>query len=487
MDSNNNIKKKTITNLIWRFAERCGAQAVTFIVSIILARIIGPEEYGVIALVTVFTTILQVFVDSGLGSALIQKNDADNLDFSTVFYFNIFWCFILYIAMYISAPFIAQYYEIPSLTQVIRVLSLTIVISGVKNVQQAFVSKNMIFKKFFFSTLMGTICAAVTGIFLAYKGFGVWALVVQQVLNATIDTCILWVTVKWRPTLQFSFKRLKGLFSYGWKLLLSTLINTIYNDVRQLIIGKMYSSVDLAYYNRGKQFPNLIVSNVNTSIDSVLLPVMSECQNDRERVKSMTRRSIMTSSYVMWPLMFGLMAIGEPLIKALLTEKWLSCVPYLYIFCFVYGMEPIHTANLNAIKALGRSDLYLKMEIIKKSAGIIIILISMNYGVFAISLGSIVYTIFASVVNSYPNRRILNYSYLNQIKDIIPSFCLACIMGVVVYFVPQICIVEKLVIPTQIMIGIFIYLVGSIVLKLECFYFLIDTFKKMKTTKLCES
>ena len=372
MDSNSNIKKKTIINLIWRFAERCGAQGVTFIVSIILARLLEPEDYGLLALVTVFTTILQVFVDSGLGSALIQKKDADDIDFSTVFYFNIFCCCILYIGIFIAAPYIAKYYDMISLTYVIRVLSLTIVISGVKNIQQAFVTRKMIFKKFFFATLVGTICAAIAGIVLAYKGLGVWALVVQQLLNATIDTCILWITVKWRPILQFSSKRLKGLLSYGWKLLLSNLINTIYNDIRQLIIGKMYSSLDLAYYNKGKQFPNLIVTNINTSIDSVLLPVMAECQNDKERVKSMTRRSIMTSSYIMWPLMFGLMAIGEPLITLILTEKWLPCVPYMYIFCFVHGMQPIHTANLNAIKAIGRSDIYLKMELIKKSVGIFI-------------------------------------------------------------------------------------------------------------------
>ena len=484
MESNSNIKTKTIINLIWRFAERCGAQGVTFIVSIILARLLEPEDYGVLALVTVFITILQVFVDSGLGSALIQKKDADDLDFSTVFYFNIFWCFILYIGIFGAAPYIAKYYNMTLLTPVIRVLSLTVVISGVKNVQQAFVTRKMIFKKFFFATLTGTICAAVVGIVLAYKGFGVWALVVQQVLNSTIDTCILWITVKWRPKLQFSFERLKGLFSYGWKLLFSTLINTIYNDLRQLIIGKMYSSLHLAYYNKGKQFPSLIVTNINTSIDSVLLPVMAECQDDKSRVKTMTRRSIMTSSYIMWPLMFGLMAIGEPLIKLVLTEKWIPCLPYLYIFCFVYGMQPIHTANLNAIKAIGRSDLYLKMELIKKSVGILIILISMNHGVIAIAMGSVIYTLFASFVNSYPNRKILNYGYLDQIKDIVPSFLLAFIMGIAVYFVPLICKNDYFAIPTQVVTGITIYLLGSIILKLDGFYFLVNTMKKMKSINL---
>ena len=484
MNSNSNIKNKTIKNIIWRFAERCGAQGISFIVSIILARLLAPEDYGVIAIVTVFITILQVFVDSGLGSALIQKKDADDLDFSTVFYFNIFWCCILYIGIFIISPYIAAYFNTQSLTSVIRVLSLTIVISGVKNIQQAFVSKKMIFKKFFFSTLIGTICSAIVGLFLAYKGYGVWALVVQQVLNSTIDTCILWITVKWRPKLQFSFVRLKGLFSYGWKLLLSTLINTIYNEVRQLIIGKMYSPLDLAYYNRGKQFPNFIVANINTSIDSVLLSAMAEYQNDKERIKSMTRRSIMISSYIMWPLMFGLMAIGEPLIKLILTEKWIQCVPYMYIFCFICGMQPIHTSNLNAIKAIGCSGLYLKMEIIKKSIGIIIILISAQYGVFAIGIGSVIYTLIASIINAYPNRQLLDYSYFEQVRDILPSFLLAFIMGIIVYFVPLICLTDYLVIPTQIVVGIIIYLLGSIALKLDCFYFLVNTMKNMKSINL---
>lgn len=472
---NNHIKEKTISNLIWRFAERCGAQGVSFIVSIILARLLAPEDYGVISLVTVFTAILQVFVDSGLGNALIQKKDADDLDFSTVFYCNIVFCAVLYALLFICAPFIAMFYNNLALTSVIRVLGLTIIISGVKGVQQAYVSRHMIFKRFFFATLGGTVGAACIGIFMAYHGFGVWALVVQQLFNATVDTIILWITVKWRPKLIFSFERLKGLFSYGWKLLVSSLVNTIYNDVRQLIIGKVYSSADLAYYNRGKQFPNLIVENINTSIDSVLLPVMSDVQNDREKLKIMTRRSIMVSSYIMWPMMFGLMATGKNIVHILLTDKWLMCLPFLYIFCFVYGMQPIHTANLNAIKAIGRSDLFLKMEIIKKSVGIAIILVTMNISVLAIGLGSVFYTLFASIVNAYPNKKLLRYSYFEQMKDILPSSILAAIMAIVIYFIPLNSLNSVLQLIIQIVVGIVVYIVGSILLKLESYIFVKDT------------
>ncbi len=482
--SKDEIKVKTISNLIWRYAERTGAQGISFIVSIVLARILSPTEYGTIALVTVFLSIFQVFVDSGMGSALIQKKDADDLDFSTIFFFNIFMCLLIYGLFYLSAPFIAQYYNNPELTGIVRVLGITIIISGVKNVQQAYVSKKLIFKKFFFSTLFGTLLAGVVGILLALNGFGVWALVAQHVVNILVDTIILWATVKWRPKLMFSFERLKGLYSFGWKLLVSNLINTVYNDVRQLIIGKVYSSSDLAYYNRGKTFPNYIVNNINTSINSVLLPVMSKVQDDKERLKNMTRRSIMTSSFIMWPLMIGLMATGKTLFTLLLTEKWLPSLPYLYIFCFISGMQPIHTANLNAIKAQGRSDIFLKMEIIKKTVGILIILATMNISVLAIGLGSVFYTIFASVVNVFPNRKYLDYRYFEQIKDIMPSFLLAAVMGLAVYFLPLpgfLPLVVVLII--QIIVGAAIYAGGSLLLKLEAADYAKNTLLKFKDRK----
>lgn len=245
-----NDKSRTVTsNFLWRFFERCGAQGVTFVVSVVLARLLDPSLYGVIALVTVFTSIMQVFVDSGMGNALIQKKDADDLDFSSVFWFNLAMCSALYLLMFLAAPFIASFYKMPELTPVVRVLSLILIISGIKNVQQAYVSRHMLFKRFFFSTLGGTIGAAIVGITLAYYGFGVWALVAQMLFNAAVDTTILWITVKWRPRREFSIERLKGLFSFGWKLLVSSLIDTVYRDLTQLIIGKKYSSSDLAQYN----------------------------------------------------------------------------------------------------------------------------------------------------------------------------------------------------------------------------------------------
>lgn len=471
---------KVFSNFIWRFAERCGAQLVTFIVSIVLARILTPSDYGTIALVTVFTTILQVFIDSGLSTALIQKKDADDLDFSSVFYFNFIICIILYLIMFVSAPFIANFYKDSSLVSIVRVISLTLIISGVKGVQQSYVSRHMLFKRFFFSTLGGTIFSAVLGIIMAYAGFGVWAIVFQQLSNNAIDTLILWITVKWRPIKKFSWSRLKNLLSFGWKMLASSLLDTVYNNLRNMIIGKLYTSADLAFYNQGDKFPKLIVTNINTSIDSVLLPTMSNEQDNHVRVKDMTRRAIKISTYIMAPLMIGLAFCAKPIVQIVLTDKWLPCVPYLQIFCISYLFWPIHTANLNAIKAMGRSDLFLKLEVIKKFIGMILLLITMNISVMAMAYSLLISGLISQVINSWPNRYLLKYSYIDQIKDILPNIVMALIMGVFVYFINYLNLSVLVSLMIQIILGGIIYLVLSIFTKNDSFTYLINILKNRK-------
>lgn len=471
---------KVFSNFIWRFAERCGAQLVTFIVSIVLARILTPSDYGTIALVTVFTTILQVFIDSGLSTALIQKKDADDLDFSSVFYFNFVICIILYLIMFVSAPLIANFYKDSSLVSIVRVISLTLIISGVKGVQQSYVSRHMLFKRFFFSTLGGTIFSAVLGIIMAYAGFGVWAIVFQQLSNNAIDTLILWITVKWRPIKKFSWSRLKNLLSFGWKMLASSLLDTVYNNLRNMIIGKLYTSADLAFYNQGDKFPKLIVTNINTSIDSVLLPTMSNEQDNHVRVKDMTRRAIKISTYIMAPLMIGLAFCAKPIVQIVLTDKWLPCVPYLQIFCISYLFWPIHTANLNAIKAMGRSDLFLKLEVIKKFIGMILLLITMNISVMAMAYSLLISGLISQVINSWPNRYLLKYSYIDQIKDILPNIVMALIMGVFVYFINYLNLSVLVSLMIQIILGGIIYLVLSIFTKNDSFTYLINILKNRK-------
>ncbi len=472
-----NKANRAVGNLFWRFFERCGAQIVTFVVSIVLARLLDPTVYGTIALITVFTSILEIFISSGFGSALIQKKDADDVDFSTVFYFNVVMCVLIYAIIFFCAPLIANFYNISELTPIIRVIGLTLVISGVKNIQISYVTKNMQFKKFFFATLGGTIGAAVVGIVMAYKGYGVWALVAQGLFNHTIDTIILWIIVRWRPKLKFSFKRLKTLFSFGWKLLVSSLIDKVYNESWSLIIGKKYSSEDLAFYNKGNSFPSLIVGNINSSINSVLLPVMSAEQDKREKVKAMTRRAIKTSVYIMAPLMIGLAVCAEPLVKLLLTDKWLPCVFFMQIFCITYIFYPIHTANLNAINAMGRSDYFLGLEIVKKILGISAILATMWISVEAMAYSLLVTTLISSIINAFPNKKLLNYSWFEQMKDIIPYIALAVLMGVPVYFIGYISLPTIVILLLQIIVGAIIYISLSALFKLEIFNYLLTLIK----------
>ena len=363
------------------------------------------------------------------------------------------------------------------MTPMIRVLGLTLVISGVKNVQTAYVSRTMQFKRFFFATLGGTIGAAGIGIWMAYHGYGAWALIMQGLFNNAVDTIILWITVKWRPKKLFSFERLKDLFSYGWKLLVSSLLDTIYNNLRSLIIGKKYTSEVLAFYNRGNGWPSLFISNINSSIDSVLLPTMSRAQDEPETVKGMTRRAIKTSTYMIAPMMMGLAFVGEPLVRLILTEKWLPSVPYMCIFCITYMFYPIHTANLNAIKAMGRSDLFLKLEIVKKIMGLTVLLITMWHGVMVMAYSLLLTSVLSQIINSWPNKKLLNYPYSEQLKDILSGILLATGMGLIVYAVQFLGLNDIVTLIIQVPLGAAVYIAGSKLFHLESFEYVLGMVK----------
>ncbi len=476
-------RRKIFSNMLWRFFERCGAQLVTLIVTFAIAKVLAPNLFGQVALLSVVITILQVFVDSGLGTALIQKEKSDDLDFSTVFFVNILLCIVAYGLFYLIVPFITDFYGMMDLIDPMRISGLTIIISGVKNVQQAYVTKHFLFKKFFFSTLAGTLVAGVVGIYMAYSGYGIWALVVQDLLNKTIDTVILWITVPWRPKRVFSLGRLKILISYGWKMFFSSLLNTIYTEIRQLIIGKKYSTEDLGYYDQALKYPRLVVGNVNTAIDSVLLPSMAEVQNDTERVKAMTRRAIKTSTYVIMPIMTGVAVCAEFLVRVLLSEEWLPSVPYIRIFCLTYAFFVIHTANLNAIKAVGKSDIYLRLEIIKVSLGLTILLATMWNGVMGIAIGGIINSFASQIVNAWPNKKLLNYSYLEQIKDIIPNMLLSTAMGVICFLLLYLPINPWFIFVLQVVLGATFYIFISKIFGFDSYQYCFGLVKSFKTSK----
>lgn len=466
-------KNQVIVNFIWKLAERCGSQVITFVVSIILARLLLPEDYGKIALCMVFILLLQVFTDSGLGTALIQKKDPDVLDYSSVFYANMVIAVALYGMMYAAAPQIARFYQMPDLMPVIRVLSLVLLGNALQNVQQAYISKHMIFKRFFYSTMGASLASAVVGIILAYGGYGIWALVAQQLLSRYVGAAILWLTVPFHPGFAFSWGRLKCLYAFGWKMLASALLETSYGNLRNLIIGRMYSATDLAFYNQGELFPKVIVNNINASIDSILLPAMASEQDNRERIKGMTRRAIMTSTYIMAPMMMGLAFCAEPIVRLVLTEKWINCVPFLRIFCITYMFYPIHTANLNAITAMGRSDLFLKLEITKKIVGVSLIISTMWYGVMVMAYSLLVSSLLSMIINSWPNRKLLHYSYIEQCKDILPGILVAIAMGVCIYPISWFHFSDLETLLIQIPMGACIYILLSAVLQLESFSYIL--------------
>lgn len=473
--------KRIFSNVIWNLMERWGAQLVTFVVSIILARLLEPSMYGTIALVTVFTSILSVFIDSGLGSALVQKKDADDVDFSTVFYFNIFMCVILYLVLFLLAPLISQFYQINELTSLVRVIGLTLIISGVKNILVSFIQRNLLYKKFFFATLGGTVGAAVVGITMAYFGFGVWALVAQSLFNSTVDTIVLWLTVKWKPKFEFSFSRLKLLFSFGWKILASSLVSKIYLNLRQLIIGKMYSATDLAYYDKANGWPNLLFVNISGAIDSIMFPVMAKSQDNLYEVKNIMSRTIRLSTYVVYPMLIGLTVCAGPAIRIILTDKWSGSIPFMQIFCLSFLFFTVDNSNMNMVRSIGKSGVYLKLDVVKKIINIISLLIAMHFGVFAIAVSLLISAIINQIINFIVVKKLLNYSINKQIQDIVPALACSSIMGIIVYLISFLNLNDYLTLFLQVLIGMLVYLLLSVITKIDSFTYILSLVKNRNT------
>ncbi|MCR5136739.1 MAG: lipopolysaccharide biosynthesis protein [Oscillospiraceae bacterium] len=473
-------RTKVISNFLWRFFERFGAQLLNIIVMIVLARKLGPGPSGQIAVVMALINILRVFADSGMANALIQKKDPDDLDFSSVLYFNLAFSGILYLLLFLTAPLFARFYHEPEYTAILRVLGLIVVISGLYNVQQAYVSKTMQFKRFFFATLGGTVFSGTLSIAMVYLGFGIWSLVALQLSGFLVNTLILWFTVGWRPKRIFSAERLKGLFSYGWKLLAASFIDTVYTQIYSLIIGRRYPKEQLGQFDKGKNWPEQVTTSINASLDSVLLPVLAEKQDEKTAVREMTRRAIKTSSYLMMPVMAGLAACASPLVHLLLEEKWMPCVPYLQIFCAVYAFYPLHTANLNAIKAMGHSDIFLKLEILKRVVETLILLFTSRYGVFEMALGLLASDIISQLINAWPNRKLLDYPYLMQLKDMAPCILLSLFMLGCILPLTRLGLGDGLTLLIQVPLGVLIYAGGSLLFQVDSFTYLLDVIRGLR-------
>lgn len=480
----NKGKKSIFSSFLWRLFELIGSQGVSFIVSIILARQLTPSDYGVVAIVSVIISIVDVFVTRGFGTALIQKKNADDIDFSTVFFFNIAFTIFLYLILFFCAPSIATFYDNQELVLLIRILGIRILFSGINSVQQAYISRRMEFKKFFFATFGGTLISAALGIVMAYSGFGAWALVSQYLVNVVVDTIVLWVISGWRPIKAFSYSRLRELLRYGWKILCAALLGTLYNNIQSFIIGKRYSASDLAYYNKGKQLPQTIISSISTAMEGVMFPAMANVQVDSNEVKQIARKSISISAFVIFPLALGLFATSEDVIVVLFTQKWIAAAPLLRYACFIYMLWPIQTVGLQVIKAKGRSDIFLGMEIYKKVIGLSGVIVGMHWGVQGIVLAETVVSIISAIIDMIFAGKLISYKLSEQLMDVGNSLISACIMCAVV-------MLSTKIIQTSLIVGLIIRVIGGIVIYVICailfhnsnLYILTNYLRNAKTPK----
>ncbi len=428
------LKSKTISGLFWSFFETGAHYFVSFVIGIILARLLSPEEFGLIGMITIFIAISQSFIDSGFSQALIRKTDCQQKDYATVFYFNLFVGFLFYIILFFSAGSISRFFNEPILRDLVRVLGLVLIINAFTIIQRTILIKNINFKLQTKITLASSVLSGIIGIILAYKGFGVWSLAIQQILNQLFITIFLWIFNRWLPTLEFSKQSFKEMFSFGSKLLASGLIDTTYQNIYYLIIGKFFSATELGYYTRANQFSKLPSQNITSSTDRVTYPVLSQLQNEPSKLKSGYKKIIKSIMLINFSVMLGMAAIARPMVLTLIGEKWLPSVPYLQLLCVVSMMYPLHSLNLNILKVKGRSDLFLRLEIIKKTLAIPVILIGIFIGIKAMIIGMIFNSFFAYFINSYYSSKLIDYSMSEQIKDILPDFGISISMAIIVFF-----------------------------------------------------
>ncbi|MEW4415210.1 lipopolysaccharide biosynthesis protein [Clostridium sp. AN503] len=468
------MKQKVVKGLFWKLLENGGAQGIQFVIAIILARLLTPAQYGVVGIIMIFITIANVFVQSGFSTALVQKQKADEVDFSSVCYFELAVALVMYVLLYQAAPSIASFYGIAELMGIVRVLAFVLFPGAVISVQTAYVSRNMEFKGLFFSTLAASAVSGVISIGMAASGLGVWAMVGQQISYYISLMLVLFITVRWRPRLCFAVERVQGMFAFGWKLLCASLLDTVFNNLYGLLIGKIYNEELLGSYNRGEQFPKLIATNLGAAIQAVLLPAFSARQDDKAAVREMVRRAIRLSSFAVIPMLLGLFAVADTLVLALLGEKWMICVPFLRIMCISYCFWPIHITNLQAINAMGRSDIFLKLEIVKKGLSLLALVVGMQFNVYIMVCLKAFQDFVCTFINAAPNRKLLDYSIFHQWMDVMPSAALSAVMCAVVMAagsrMPEMSVWLKLAV--QIVCGAAVYAGLAWAFKLESFCYL---------------
>lgn len=475
---NDSLKQKALNGMVWKLSEKMGMQVVQFVIQIVLARLLMPEEYGLVGLLTIFITISDVFILQGFTTALIQRKNADELDFSSVFFANLAMAIVIYAILYFSAPYIALFYKEPQLTELMRILSLNVIFGAISAVHNAVLSKHLDFKKSFFRSIFNVATQGVVGITAACLGWGAWSLVISKISGTLVGSLVLLVTVKWKPAFKFSFQRVASLFSYSSKVLITNLLNTVFNNLHSLVIGKFYTSADLGYYQKGQQIPQAFMSAIDGSFSEVLYPTLSVVQEDVSALKNALRRSMKMSMFIVTPLLLGVIAIAEPLTVVLLTDKWLPCVPFIQLQCVVCLFWPL-TARNHALNAMGKSNVTLKLSIISKLITVILIVVCIPWGIYAIMLGTICSSLITFWITSYYVNKNIRYSVWELLKDIGPCIGLSIVMMAAVFLVGQIAMNIFLKLAVQIALGVVIYVGGAIVLKIDSFQYMLDILKGM--------
>lgn len=453
------LKNKTVKGTVWSSLDAFLGQGITFLVGLVLARLLSPEEYGLIAIITIFISVFNSIVDSGFSNALIRKQDATEADYNTVFYTNLAISAVLSTALFFGAPRIADFFSRPQLTPLTKAMSSVVIINAFAIVQNIRLTKNIDFKTKTKVSLIASLTSGVIGIAMAFGGFGVWSLVAQQISKQLLNSVFLWFFIRWMPKLLFSRKSFKEMFDFGWKLLVSGLINTIWTEIYQVIIGKFYQPQTLGQYTRAQQFSSIFSSNLTSIIQRVSYPVLSQLQDDKERLKSGYKRIIKITMLVSFVLMLGLAAIAKPMILVLIGDKWLPAVPFLQILCFNMMLYPLHSINLNMLQVQGRSDLFLKLEIVKKIVGVIPLCLGIFVNIYYMLIGSVFVGFFSYFLNARYSGPFLNYSIKEQVKDIMPGFSIALLVALPVYAISYLPLNPFILLPMQLLVGLLIVLI----------------------------
>ncbi|MDR0604416.1 MAG: lipopolysaccharide biosynthesis protein [Bacteroidales bacterium] len=453
-----NLKSKTTKGIFWSSIQTFSTQGIQFIVSIILARLLMPSDYGLIGMLGIFTAVSGAFVNSGFSQALIRKQNCSEEDFSTVFYFNIVVAVFFYFVLFFTSPFIAAFYDVPALEKITKIVALNLIISSFVIVHHAKLTKKIDFKTQMKASLLSVIISGIAGITLAYGGFGVWALVVQILTASFITTIMLWYYSKWRPKTGFSKNSFKELFGFGSKLLASGLLDTIYNNIYTIVIGKKFSQKELGFFTRATSLAQFPSSNITNILQRVTFPVLSAIQDDDEKLRNSYRKLLKLSAFIIFPLMVGMVALADPLIRFLLTDKWQDTIVLLQLICFSMMWYPIHAINLNLLQVKGRSDLFLRVEIIKKIVGVTVLVITIPLGLIAMCVGMIFISIICLTINIYYTGKLINVGFFKQMNDLSSILIYSFSMGLIVFGVTKIIHSDLLSLITGLLSGTIFYL-----------------------------